>query len=131
MTYCEQMGDKLRGKELQSLVSSGSDEPVTVLIELDLPHPEVETRSITRGGISLQIPAAVRPLSRSAQGEKERLIAEGQRLLADHLHAAPRWLEAAGAFVATASPRLLLGIAASPVVKAIWPNRELHSPVLR
>ena len=126
MTDRKPISEKVRSEHLRRLIDCKSDEPVTVLIELALPAPEIKTREIIRDGVSLRIPMEVIRLPEGPQREKERLITEGRKLLAGRVVSPPNWLESAGAFVATANPRLLIEIAASPLVKAIWPNRELR-----
>jgi hypothetical protein len=120
------ISEKVRGEYLRGLFGRRSEEPVTVLIELALPEPEVKTREITRGGVSMHLPVEVlrQPDERR---RKEQLIKEGHKLLAGRVVSPPNWLESAGVFVVTATPQRLNEIAASPVVKAIWPNRELRN----
>jgi hypothetical protein len=118
------ISQKVRGEHLRRLIDGDSQEPVTVLIELALPEHSVGTREVVRDGVSLRVPETVVPLSEGARRERERLITEGRALLAGRAVSPPNWLDSAGAFVVTANPQLLGEIAASPVVRAIWPNRE-------
>jgi hypothetical protein len=123
------ISEKVRGEDLRRLIERESEEPVTVLIELELPEPEIKTREIVRDGVSMHIPVeVVRPTGEQQRG-RERLITQGRKLLSGRVISPPNWLESAGAFVATATPQRLVEIAASPVVKAIWPNRELRNYV--
>ena len=119
------ISEKVRGEHLRRLIDGKSEEPVTVLIELALPEPEIKTREIIRDGVSMRMPVEVVGPPEGRQREKERLITEGRKLLAGRVVSPPNWLESAGVFVATAAPQRLIEIAASPVVRAIWPNREL------
>ena len=119
--------DKLKDRELRRLAASASDEPVSVLVELDLPDPQIELKEtgIMHGGIPLRAPSVSRHV-RAGETNSEH-VSQASALLHKNLNATPRWIDSAGAFVVTAPANQIARIAESPLIRAIWPNRELRS----
>jgi hypothetical protein len=111
---------------LQHLVTEDSQEPISVLIELALPEVKVESKKLARQGVEIRIPSHVIPWSEEDLNASEQVYNEAKELLKEQLGTVPRWLEAAGVFVAMATPRQLRRIAKSSAIKAIWPNRDLR-----
>jgi hypothetical protein len=120
---------KIASDELNHLIELGSNDPVGVLIELDLPEEvfvEVERRlaadQVGSGAVRFRrtVPKA------SEQQERTESINKVRQLLEEMSGVSPRWLGSSQTFVARVSPRQLRDIADLPDVKAIWPNRELR-----
>lgn len=119
--------DKIRNAELRRLAAEDSDEPVSVLIELNLPQRRVTVSKVNQGGVTINVPTCVEPETLKEREQAERRIAEASSFLTELLGTSPRWLRSAGTFVARVTPEQLRTIAGSPMVKAIWLNRELRT----
>lgn len=120
--------DKIQSEELQHLAADGSDQQVSVLVELDLPSQHVKMGHINRGGVTLRVPVGVDPETPEEQAATEERTAEVRKFLESLLGTSPRWLRSARSFVVRATPEQLRVIVQNPAVKAIWPNRQLQAP---
>ncbi len=121
--------NKIKDDELRRIVAEDSNEQVGVIIELDLPHPQVKVGQVNRGGVIINIPLAVSPYSEEEEDAIEKRIAEAREFLEETLTSPPRWLRAAHSFVARVTPEQIRTIATKPFIKAIWPNRG-HQTIL-
>ena len=125
--------DKIKDSELRRLAREGFPESVEILVALNVPDPQVafvpfETPDLKRRG-DFRLPG-VRPkgfVPESAEQKEERArkTEEASQFLTELLGTTPHWLEAARAFVATATGRQLREIVSSPLVKFVEPNRRL------
>ncbi len=100
------------------------DQPISVLIEADLPSAATATARGTRPGT--RGPAVtVEPLSRDQSRERDRHIAELGADLAKLLGTEPRFFKYSNAFVATVTAEQLQRIAELPLVRIVRPNRRI------
>jgi hypothetical protein len=116
---------KIKSEELTRLVDLGSDDPISVLIELDDPAQtriEVERSGGKDGAFRVR-----RVVPDASEPEHTQSIKEVRQVLEEISETSPRWLESSQIFVARITPRNLRVIADLPYVKAIWPNRELRT----
>lgn len=114
---------KIPNEALHRLATQESGEPVSVLIQLDLPPQELE---FTRGNYQDNyVPFRVKPESPDQGEQAEVKIRAANEFLTELLGSPPHWLKSARAFVATVSPEQLRAIAGSPLVKEVHPNRSL------
>lgn len=124
------MGDdpaaKITDPALLAAMAAGDDAPpVSVLVEVDVPAARVGFREDPGSG--RRVPAEVLAPTPEEQDETDATTAEAGRFLEEVLGGTPVWLEAANAFVASATGSQLEEIARSRLVKAIHPNRRLGS----
>jgi hypothetical protein len=112
----DSLAETIPDERLRELAEKGSDEPVSVLIELDVPELHVESRP----GGSRRIVAPT-----PDNGEVEQKAKDARRFLEQLLGKPPIYLRAAQAFVATVNGSELREIAARPFTKRIEPNRQL------
>jgi hypothetical protein len=105
---------KLPDPDLRSLATEGSDSVVSVLIQVDEPPPRVTLAQGTQRRWRVDSP--------SAAGLRR---AEAAQFLGQVLGSTPRWLSAAGAFVADVTGAQLAEIARSPLTRSVARNRNL------
>jgi hypothetical protein len=119
--------DKFPDEALQRFAAGDSREPVSVLIELDLPEPQVrpEVKKFS-GGPARWRPAEVLPEAPEDRAEAERRAREAGDFLEEVLGEQPLWLPAAHVYAAQATPGQLRRIAQAPYVRAIHPNRAVR-----
>ena len=104
--------------EIQQWMESDADSPREFIVQVELPHPQIEVRTV-RGR-----PRFDRPISDSNDDRDERL----QRTLKEIQNLNPldsRVLRAAGAIVVRVLPQQLKEIASLPGIRAVFPNRKL------
>ena len=117
---------KIRSEPLRDQARAESVELQVVLVELDLPCPQLGTE---RGGPGQALRLRFLGSAPSA-GELEARIAEARRELAGILGQQPeRYIDAASAFVVQARGDQLRRIACLPIVGAIWPNDRVRPPL--
>ena len=117
---------KIRSEDLRAAVAAGEPERASVIVEIDVPHPTVET-------VSPQTPdggrrAKFRLTSPEPDpAETERRIAETLREVESILGRAPEsYFSTSGSFVVEATGEQLRRIATLPFVTAIWPNSRRY-----
>jgi hypothetical protein len=114
--------DKLAADELVDLARRQGDERVEVVIELDLPSSKVD--------IPVRMPRTGprRPVGISAPDEAASAdrIAEARRMIMKETGTEPVWIGAAKAMVTELTGKQLARLAASPLVRRIYPNRKLR-----
>jgi hypothetical protein len=115
--------DKLAADELVDLARRQGDERVEVVIELDLPSSKVD--------IPVRVPRTGgprRPVGISAPDEAASAdrIAEARRMIMKETGTEPVWIGAAKAMVTELTGKQLARLAASPLVRRIYPNRKLR-----
>ncbi len=121
---------KLPDPRLRALADQGSNDIVSVLIEVDLPVPRftLTRRPGVRGGdrrvgtTRPQIDPAGEATSSSTRKD------EAARFLSRLLGGVPRWLPAAHAFVADVTGKQLAEIVRSPLTRSVAVNRSLGRP---
>jgi len=118
--------EKISDNKLLQLAHTDKDEPECVVIELDLPEPRVEFQETRRRGIKSPVPVRVVPETSEQRVEIERRINEAKHFLYDILETPPKWLGAAHAFIADATPSQIREIARFSLTKAIRPSRTLQ-----
>lgn len=119
----DELAAKVTDPALLAAVAGDEDQPLSVLIELDVPATQVGLRDDPGSG--RRVPAEVLALTPEQQAEIDHRTAEAERFLQEVLGGSPVWLGAANAFVAAPTGRQLREIASSRLVKAIHPNRRL------
>lgn len=117
---------KIASDELREIISGDSAEPISVLIQPELPERTFEVTHIVRGGVEITVPSGPASSPARDQVEVAARVAETKGFLEDVLGASPLWLASSRTFVARATPAQLRTIADSPMIEAIWPNRELR-----
>ena len=119
----DELAAKVTDPALLAAVAGDEDQPLSVLIELDVPATQVGLRDDPGSG--RRVPAEVLALTPEQQAEIDHRTAEAARFLQELLGGSPVWLGAANAFAAAPTGRQLREIASSRLVKAIHPNRRL------
>lgn len=109
----QELAVKLPDPDLRHFAAEGSDGVVSVLIQVDDPPPRVILAQGTQRRWRVDQPP---------QGLRR---AEAAQFLGRVLGSTPRWLSAAGAFVADVSGKQLAEIARSPLTRSVAPNRTL------
>jgi hypothetical protein len=115
----ESVARKLPDAELRAFAANRSDDVVSVLIEVDQPSPRV---TLTQGS------RRQRPRITAPQPAAGNRWDEAARFLGEILGSQPRWLSAAGAFVADVTGAQLAEIARSPLTRSVARNRNLPPP---
>lgn len=118
---------KIANRELRQFAAANTAEPVSVLIEIDLPSPVVSVARTENGELSLRGARIRSDVSAADLQVAEGRIRQATEFLEKLLGKSPRWLPGAHSFAARVTPQQLRAIASSPTVKAIWPNRELRA----
>jgi hypothetical protein len=119
----DELAAKVTDPALLAALAGDEDQPLSVLIELDVPTTRVGLRDDPGSG--RRVPAEVLVPTPEQQAEIDHRTAEAERFLQEVLGGSPVWLGAANAFVAAPTGRQLREIASSRLVKAIHPNRRL------
>jgi hypothetical protein len=119
----DELAAKVTDPALLAAVAGDEDQPLSVLIELDVPATQVGLRDDPGSG--RRVPAEVLVPTPEQQAEIDHRTAEAARFLREVLGGSPVWLGAANAFAAAPTGRQLREIASSRLVKAIHPNRRL------
>lgn len=112
---------KIRSDELRAHARQADVEPTTVIVEVDLPVPQVAVSGGNRFGSQ---PARISILPPPTSGTAlEARLAEIRRALTDALGRQPgKFLASSRSFILDATGKELSKIAALPTVLAIWPN---------
>jgi hypothetical protein len=119
----DELAAKVTDPALLAAVAGDEDQPLSVLIELDVPATQVGLRDDPGSG--RRVPAEVLVPTPEQQAEIDHRTAEAARFLQELLGGSPVWLGAANAFAVAPTGRQLREIASSRLVKAIHPNRRL------
>jgi hypothetical protein len=114
---------KVADAGLRELVSSGSDEEVSVLVELGLAEPQVEL-SPPAADPSPEGLRAVKSVRREVDKATEERVRSVESLLRRILGTAPNWLASSHTFVIRIRAGLLREVAELPDVSRIIPNRR-------
>lgn len=118
--------EKIKDDNLRRLASEGADEPVGVLIELEIPSRHVSVQRMSRSGTTFSAPKSVElPSSEETEGIDKK-VRQARVFLEGVLDTEPHWLQASGSFSARVLPDQLTQIAANPLIRAIWANRRLR-----
>jgi hypothetical protein len=118
--------EKLKDPALRDRVLEGGDEPVSVILEVDLPPQQVAVWSRDdrlRSGSSLGRKVIDEPVKR--QRTNADRIARTGKYIEKVIGTPPRWLAAARAFTFHATPEQLRDLAAFELTRAVRPNRRL------
>jgi hypothetical protein len=110
---------------LEVITGAGSDEPTSVLVELDIPSQVIDFEK-QPGPEGQRAAIRVKPESSEQQAQNEAKIKAAREFLISVLGETPQWLRSARAFVAQATPDQLRTIALSPLIRAIRLNRRLE-----
>jgi hypothetical protein len=125
VTVSDPLAEKIPDSALLQHALESSDEPVSVIIELDVPDPQVEYADAVRQGEDVKVPVRVVQAS-AREDEKLEQLASDARTFLDGLLAEPAvYIRSARAFIATANGAELDEIARRPFTKRIEPNRSL------
>jgi hypothetical protein len=116
---------KIPDAELLSFARRESSATLDVLVELDVPSLKVEMIPQRSSGFRSFRPAGIVTQEPCAESELERKMSQTRALLEAITGADPTWLRSARAFVIHATGQQLQRIAASPLTRAIHPNRHL------
>ncbi|BAQ45502.1 MULTISPECIES: hypothetical protein [Methylobacterium] len=112
---------KIRSDELRDHVLHSDVEPTTVIVEVDLPVPQIAVSGGNRIGTQ-QARFSILP-SATSSSTMEAKVAEIRRALTDALGRQPgKFLASSRSFILDATGNELSRIAALPTVLAIWPN---------
>src|SRR2546421_188301 len=116
--------EKIQNPALLKMVTGAqSDEPTSVLVELDIPPQVIDFEK--KSGLEGQRAAIrVKPESSQEQAQNEEKIEAAREFLTNVLGGSPQWLRSARAFVVQATPEQLRTIALSPLTRAIRLNRR-------
>jgi hypothetical protein len=126
MEAADAISGRIPDPALRQRAIEGSEEPVSVLIELALPEQGIEYEEKQRHGESPR-PLRVASPTKREQKEIERTTAEAKRFLEELLDESPVYFHSAQGFAATVTGRQLREIASRPFIKSIAPNRRLRS----
>jgi hypothetical protein len=122
----ETPAEKIVHPELRKLAAAESDNVASVLIELNLPGPQVQLdKNQFRGVFDYSLKRVV-PETPTQRKESQQQINKASAFLTNLLGEKPLWLNAGRAFVANVNADQLRKIARSPLTKAIRPNRKLE-----
>jgi hypothetical protein len=117
------LAERIPDQQLREFAEKGSDEPVSVIIELDVPELRVEYKRESEGERSASPRRVV-----SAEGDGaavEKTASDAKAFLEQVLDEPPVYLRSARAFVATVRGPELREIASRPFTKRVEPNRSL------
>jgi hypothetical protein len=106
--------------DLVKLAREQRTEPVSVIVELEVPRPRVDIRQ--EGAETAGRPWRVTS-SDEDRMKAQQVVERAREFLADFTDKPPVWLSASQAFVVNAAPDQLATIAASPLVRRISWNR--------
>ncbi len=111
---------KLKSQPLRDAVILDRTERLSVLVELDVPMPEIDFGPKSKTG-------QFRPkgIEQHAGEDVEACRTRAAELLREVLGSVPRYSRSAAAFFVEATGAQLSRIAESPDVKAIHPNRDI------
>jgi hypothetical protein len=123
VTASDPLVERIPDARLRELAEKGSDEPVSVIIELDVPELQVEAERIEDGPDFS--PRRVVPTPPGNGEVVEEAASDARQFLERLVGKPPVYLRSARAFVATVNGRQLREIAARPFTKRIEPNRQL------
>ena len=112
---------KIRSEDLRDIARDESSERQTIIVELDLPVPQIIPPSRFR---SL---AGDRQMfmSASKKDDSDAIIDKARRRLTEMLGREPKFLRSSHSFIVDADGAQIREIAELPSVHAIWPNRQL------
>jgi len=114
---------KVEGGELRRFAASGGSGRRSVLVEVAGPRRRVQ---LAPGGEGARTtPLRVQAASEEDERSAAAAVEEARQLLTGLLGSDPVWLAAARCFVAEVTPAQLAAIAASPLTRAVHPNRQL------
>jgi hypothetical protein len=118
--------DKVQDADLRARIERGEGDPVSVILEVDLPPQQLKVQSREdrlRGQPSIW--RGVVEESPARRNENAERVARVRADLEEVLGTAPRWLAAARAFTFKGTPAQLRKIAAFDFIRAVRPNRKL------
>jgi hypothetical protein len=118
--------DKVQDAELRGRIERGEGDPVSVILEVDLPAQQVKAQSREdrlRGNPSMW--RGVIEESPAVRHDNAERVAKARADLEKVLGTAPRWLAAARAFTLKGTPAQLRQIADMEFIRAVRPNRKL------
>jgi len=119
----EAPAEKIIHPELRKLID---EESASVLIELNLPAPQVQLdKNQFRGVFDYSLKRVV-PETPTQRKESQQQINKASAFLTHLLGEKPLWLNAGRAFVANVNADQMRKIADWPLTKAIRPNRKLE-----
>lgn len=121
--------DKIQSDLLKALVNENSNKQVSVIIELDLPQPQVLVKGVHQRGVSLRSSKSINFQSIEPAPLEAGKINEAQKYLEGLLDSSPRWISSAHSFVAKVNSKQLKNIVSNPIIKAVWLNRNHTSTV--
>ena len=122
------LAEKIPDSALRQHALESSDEPVSVIIELAVPDPQVQYRHVERDGEDRSVPFRVEPETSEEREELEAVATDAKTFLEELLAEPPVYLRAPRVFIATATGHQLEEIARSAFTKRIEPNRSLPPP---
>ena len=115
---------KISDKKLFDLVLNESNEKATVIIQLNLTKSKLKINKEV-SGLYRQIIQGIQPETDKEKKEIKLKTLKAKEFLKKVLGAPPRWLSIPRVFIAKVNGKELQKIAASPIVKNIYPNRNL------
>ncbi len=120
------LSEKLPDSALRQIIEQGTGEPVSVIVELNLPPQRValENNNLSRGAHAYAVRKVVEETS-DQQRENALKIRQTRKFLKSLLGKDPHWLDSARAFVVQATPEQLREMADFPLTRTIRPNRHL------
>lgn len=115
--------EKTLDEDLRQLVATGEAEPISIIVELDLPSPRVEMGSDRRsGGVDRGAQRVV--ATEEDRRKSEQIVEEVGGFLEKVAGQPPVWLSASRAFVVDVTTDRLETIARSPHVRRISRNKR-------
>jgi hypothetical protein len=126
MTERDVVAEKIPDDDLRAFAGSDSQEEREVVVELDLPEPQVEVSGVRLDNTAL--PVSRRVVERSSDTEQliDAALAEAAKAVEETVGQPPIRLRYAHALVTVVTPAQLRKIAASDLTSVIRPNRELE-----
>ena len=121
--------EKIQSDLLRQLINENSNKQISVIIELDLPQPQIMGKGAAQRGITNRSPKGVSFRSVEQVPFSTSKVSEVQKYLEGLLNTTPRWISSAHSFVAKVNSEQLKSIALNPSIKAVWPNRN-HASTL-
>jgi hypothetical protein len=118
--------EKLKDPALRDRVLEGGDEPVSAILEVDLPPQQVEVWS-RDDRLRSRSPLGRKVIAETADRQRANAdrIARTGKYIEKVIGTSARWLGAARAFTFHATPGQLREIAAFELTRAVRPNRRL------
>ena len=126
MSESQVMPEKIPDDDLRDFADSDSQETREVIVELNLPEPQVEVIGVRLGNTALPVSRRVVDETPETELLIERVLDEAAGSVEEIVGQSPTRLRYARALVTVVTPPQLRKIAASELTSVIRPNRTLE-----